>query len=110
MEAIDAHVKLYINKVDQFCRNQQEIIKLLKVYRDIKEGYLSKEEVEELYDEYFCDDEYYEVETYEEKLAYLEKETLRLIHVNKEVLLENISVSYKRLDVLLGLLGGLNAK
>lgn len=108
MEAIDAHLKLYINKVDQFCRNQQEIIKSLKVYRDIKEQCLSKEDVEDLYDEYFCDDEYYEVETYEDKMAYLEKETLRLIHVNKEVLLENVNISYKRLDVLLGLLGGLN--
>ena len=107
MSNSDIFFKLYINSVDAFCVDQGKVIAWVKDYIRVKEGNLSEEEIIKLYIDIADDDEWSvpRDEEYGSKGSYIEYKLLWLIDRYKEVLKEDISVSFKRLDVLLGLIG-----
>lgn len=107
MSNSDSFFKLYINSVDAFCVDQGKVIAWVKDYIRVKEGNLSEDEIIKLYIDIADDDEWSvpRDEEYGSKRSYIEYKLLWLIDRYKEVLKEDISVSFKRLDVLLGLIG-----
>ena len=104
---IEAHKKLYISSINDFCQCQQKLLEYLDHYKDINCGNLSDSEIDELYEE-FSDDDDYSVcgyTLYGSKQKYLENEFLSLIYCYKESVQEYVNISFKRLDVLLDIIG-----
>ena len=101
---VDSHNNLYTEKVEDFCKTQQQLLKYLEIYVKIKKGSLSETEVNSLYEQMNSDcdyEEYYDYEEYGSKINFLEFESLRLINCYKSSLTEGVKVSIHRLDNLL---------
>ena len=104
---VDSHTKLYVDKVDDFCSHQQQILKYLDIYGKIKRGSLSEDMVNDLYEQMSDDEDgyYYDYEEHGSKTKFLEYESLRLIDCYKKCLTETLEVSMNRLENLLVVLG-----
>ena len=102
---VDSRTKLYVDKVDDFCSHQQQILKYLDIYSKIKRGSLSEDMVSDLYEQMSDDEDGYYYEEHGSKTKFLEYESLRLIDCYKKCLVETLEVSMNRLETLLVVLG-----
>ena len=97
---------LYTNSVKDFCNNQSKIIEYVEKYISLKDGNMLEEDIITLYIEIADDDEwsFTREEEHGSKRNYVEHQLLILINRYRFLVQKELNVSFKRLDVLLGLL------
>ena len=97
---------LYTNSVKDFCNNQSKLIEYVEKYISLKDGNMLEEDIITLYIEIADDDEWSltREEEHGSKRNYVEYQLLILINRYKGLVQKELNVSFKRLDVLLGLL------
>ena len=97
---------LYTNSVKDFCNNQSKLIEYVEKYISLKDGNMLEEDIITLYIEIADDDEwgFTREEEHGSKRNYVEYQLLILINRYRFLVQKELNVSFKRLDVLLGLL------
>lgn len=97
---------LYTNSVKDFCNNQSKLIEYVEKYISLKDGDILEEDIITLYIEIVDDDEwsFTREEEHGSKRNYVEYQLLILINRYSFLVQKELNVSFKRLDVLLGLL------
>lgn len=97
---------LYTNSVKDFCNNQSKLIEYIEKYTNLKDGNMLEEDIITLYIEISDDDEWSFTREEERgsKRNYVEYQLLILINRYRFLVQKELNVSFKRLDVLLGLL------
>ena len=99
-------LNLYTNSVHDYCNKQSSLLKFIESYMNLKEGTLSEEDIVNLYIEHAEDDEwsFTQEEEHGSKRNYVEYKLLDLIQRYRVLVNKELEVSFKRLDVLLGVL------
>ena len=97
---------LYTTSVKDFCNNQSKLIEYIEKYISLKDGNMLEEDIITLYIEIADDDEwsFTREEEHGSKRNYVEYQLLILINRYRFLVQKELNVSFKRLDVLLGLL------
>ena len=99
-------LNLYTNSVHNHCSTQNDLLKFIESYTNLKEGMLSEENIVNLYIEHAEDDEwsFTKEEEHGSKRNYVEYKLLDLIQRYRVMVSKELDVSFKRLDVLLNVL------
>ena len=103
------HIKLYLDKVKDFCRSQQLVVEHLTDVLKVIDSSVTEEEVDFIYNRVLikddCEDyKHYDQEILQDKVEYIKFKTSSLVNDYKYYLESDFKTSIVRLEVLLKLL------